>query len=78
MVRILTVGRLLGGSAPGGDGAAVALLGDEWSGLALDFLTDKYAVRVASGSELLIGSGPYSTPPGLALDFTDNSNAVRT
>lgn len=65
-------------SHAGGDGAAVALLGNEWSGLALDFVVNHYAVRVRSNSELLLGSGPYSMLPGLALDFTDNSNAVGT
>lgn len=62
----------------GGVGPAALLLGNEWSGLALDFVVNHYAVRVRSNSELLLGSGPYSMLPGLALDFTDNSNAVGT
>jgi hypothetical protein len=57
-------------------GGAVELLGDEWQGLALDFLTNTYAWRVASQAEQLLGPGPYSVEPGMGISFLDNSYAL--
>jgi hypothetical protein len=60
----------------GGGFGAVGLLGNEWNGFALDFLTDTVAVQTSLRSEQLLGSGPSSPEIALAMDFTDNSFAV--
>lgn len=55
---------------------ATYLLGDEYTGFAIDFTVNAYAINRISGAEALIGGGPYSAKPGLAIDFTDNSTAI--
>lgn len=55
---------------------ALELLGNEWQGLALDFLTNTYALRTAPQAEQLLGSGPYTVEAGLGLSFLDNSYAL--
>ena len=69
------VASMTSGAASGG---AVELLGDEWQGLALDFLTNTYAMRTANQAEQLLGPGPYTVEPGLGLSFTDNTYALGT
>lgn len=53
------------------------LLGNEWRGLAIDFLTNTYEIHDATGAETLLGSGPDTASNGLGLDFTDNSYVVQ-
>lgn len=63
----------------GGSGNAVAVLGNEWNGLALDFISNTYANRVAANqAETLLGSGPGTAETGVGLSFTDNSYALGT
>lgn len=76
MVSILSAGRLLGGRN-GAAAGAVGVLGNEWRGLAIDFVTNTYAIATATGSETLLGSGPASAETALGLDLTDNTYAVR-
>ena len=59
---------------------ALILLGNEWSGFSLDFITNDYAIqRPLSQSETLLGTGPDTTEAAvLALDFTDNTSAIRS
>ena len=52
---------------------AASLLADEWSGFALDFIGNTYAVRISPSVELL-----DSEWDGLALDFISNTYATRT
>lgn len=56
--------------------SGVELLGDEWQGLALDFLTNAYATRTATQAEQLLGPGPYTAELGLGLSFTDNTYSL--
>ena len=49
------------------------LIGNEWQGMSLDFLTNTYQVRIATGSEQLTGSGPYTVEVSLGIDFTQNN-----
>lgn len=63
-------------SAGSAGNGALELLGNEWEGLALDFLTNTSAWRVAPQAEQLLGSGPYTVEPGLGLSFIDNSYAL--
>ena len=70
--RLPRVGAMRGVAAPD----ASALLGNEWSGFALDFLGDTYTIRTTNGAERLLGDGPGSAEIGLGLDFTDNSSAL--
>lgn len=59
-------------------GDAEQLLGNEWRGLAIDFLTNTYAISTATNAETLLGTGPDTIEDAaFALDFTDNSSAVR-
>lgn len=60
----------------GGGFGAVGLLGNEWDGLALDFLTNTVVMQVSTGSERLLGAGPNSAEIAFAIDMTDNSYAV--
>lgn len=53
-----------------------ALLGSELSGFTLDFLSDTYAVRTVSDSELLLLQLGNEWD-GLAIDFTTNLVASR-
>lgn len=63
----------------GGGGDALIVLGDEWNGLALDFISNTYANRVAANqAETLLGSGPGTAETGVGLSFTDNSYALGT
>jgi hypothetical protein len=41
--------------------------------MSLDFLTNTYQVRIATGSEQLTGSGPYTVEVSLGMDFTQNN-----
>lgn len=77
MVSILSAGRLLGGRNMASGGGAVGVLGNEWRGLAIDFVTNTYAIARSTGSETLLGSGPGSAETALGLDLTDNTYAVR-
>lgn len=53
-------------------------MGNEWSGLALDFTTNLYQLNQAVGAETLLGIGPAGIEPAaLGLDFTDNTSALR-
>lgn len=63
----------------GGTSGAATLLGDEWNGLAIDFTSNTYLVRVSTGAEALFGPGPVASAAetGVALDFTDNSSAMK-
>ena len=55
----------------------VDLLIREPIGFALDFVANTFQMRLASGSEALMGIGSSSEEAsGLALDFTDNSYVV--
>jgi len=56
--------------------SGVELIGDEWQGLALDFLTNAYATRTATQAEQLLGPGPYTAELGLGLSFTDNTYSL--
>lgn len=49
------------------------LLGNEWQGMSLDFLTNTYQVRIATGSEQLTGTGPYTVEVSIGMDFTQNN-----
>ena len=60
----------------GGGFGALGLIGNEWDGFALDFLTDTYATQISIGAERLLGSGPTSAEIAFSLDLTDNSYAV--
>lgn len=75
MVRVLGIGRLLGSRISVGSGA-LNVLGNEWDGLALDFLTDTYARRVSPGAERLLSSGPSTLETAIGMDFTDNTYAI--
>lgn len=75
MAVVLRIGGLLSSGIKGGSGA-LTLLGNEWDGLALDFVTDTYASRVSTGSEKLLAAGIASIEPSVAIDFTDNSYAI--
>lgn len=58
---------------------AAGLIGNEWNGFALDFLSNTVAVRVATNqAEQLLGSGPDTAEPGIGISFTDNSYALGT
>jgi hypothetical protein len=63
------------------NGAVTALnvLGDEWNGMALDFLSNTYVTRVSLGAETLFGPGPIASASetGVALDFLDNTSALK-
>lgn len=53
------------------------LIGNEWNGFSLDFVTNTSVVRTSSGAEALLGSGPYNPEAGMGLDFIDNTLALR-
>lgn len=59
-------------------GAASTLLGNEWDGMAIDFIANDVVVRDSNNAEMLLGA-TFATQEaaGLALDFLDNSYAVR-
>ena len=79
MAGVVGVGRLLRPIAGNVAAGAVGLIGNEWDGFALDFLTDTSAVRVTTDqAEELLGSGPDTVEPGLGISFLDNSVAVVT
>ena len=62
-----------------GTGAgALALLAEEWRGLALDFTNNTYATRVSTGAEVALGGSPYNPEAGVALDLTDNTYVVNS
>ena len=63
----------------GGGVTAVEVLGDEWNGFAIDFLSNTYINRVSIGAETLFGSGPIASAgeTGVALDFLDNTSALK-
>lgn len=63
-------------AAGAGGWDAVDTLGDEWRGLSLDFLSNTYAVRLATSAEDLLGPGPNRADAGLGLDFTANGYAI--
>lgn len=52
--------------------AAIALLGTEFNGFALDFLEDSYALRLGNASDLI-----GAEPQGFALDYTTNTSAMK-
>jgi hypothetical protein len=61
----------------GADGignSALTLLGNEPNGMAIDFLTNTYAIRFSTSVETLL----WDEASGLAMDFTNNTYAVRT
>ena len=64
-----------GGGARGGR-PALALLDLDWTGFALDFTSNTYAIRTSSGAETLLGATPSAVTDGTALDFTDNTYAI--
>lgn len=56
-----------------------AQLGDEWNGLAIDFERNAYVLQTATTAETLFGDTPASQEPfAVAIDFLENSYAVRT
>ena len=77
MVSILAAGRLLGGRNQAAGGGAATVLGNEWRGLAIDFVTNSYVIANSTNAETLLGSGPGSAETAFGLDFTDNTYAVR-
>ena len=62
-----------GGVSPNPPVPPSDLIGNEWQGMSLDFLTNTYQVRIATGSEQLTGSGPYTVEVSLGMDFTQNN-----
>lgn len=75
MVRVLGAGRLIGSRISSGSGA-LAQIGNEWDGFALDFVTNTYATRVSTGGERLLAVGPASLETSIGMDFTDNTYAI--
>lgn len=61
------------GSASSG---ALGLLGAEWEGFSLDFITNTYATRTALSAEKLLGPNIDNSDTGVALDFTTNTFAI--
>jgi len=58
---------------------AVSLLGNEWIGFTLDFISDSFATRTAANeAETLLGTGPATAEVALGVSFTDNSYALGT
>lgn len=49
------------------------LLGNEWQGLAINFQTNTYELRIATGSEQLTGTGPDTVEVSLGVDFAQNN-----
>ena len=66
-------------TAFGGGLTASNVLGDEWNGMAIDFLSNTYITRVSLGAETLFGPGPIASASetGVALDFLDNTSALK-
>jgi hypothetical protein len=49
------------------------LLGNEYEGLAIDFIANQYAMRTLNASDIL-----GNEPRGLAIEFLSNTYAMRT
>lgn len=65
------------GTSPNPPVPPTDLLGNEWQGLALDFVANTYEVRTATGSEQLTGTGPYTVETSIGMDFTQNNYTMR-
>lgn len=51
---------------------SIALLGDAWNGLAIDFRDNSYSMRQSSNAEILLDG-----ENGIAVDFPANEYAMR-
>jgi hypothetical protein len=54
------------------------LIYNDWVGMSIDFLTDDYTIKNATGAEQLTGLTPNTIESSVfAVDFTDNSYSLR-
>ena len=54
------------------------LLYNDWAGMSIDFLTDDYTIKNATGAEQLTGLTPNTIESSVfATDFTDNTYSLR-